>query len=169
MKSQTQTVIPFPVMLYVAIPPELNTQEFVVSWTEWLDYKATDKKQPMSPRAQRAQLTRMIPWGPEKAIESMLWSIERNWDGVWHCRDGAEVGRADKQPIALRSVRDILEVQHAKRERIDAIKRDKNNLAPLKTEPWETQKYRLKPEAQEEVNQLLSEINQLAKDKANLK
>lgn len=76
----TKKIIQFPMC---PIPQKLATEAFQVAWSEWLEYKAKDLKEPMSERAQRMALHRMEAWGPERAVSAIEYSIERGWQGIF--------------------------------------------------------------------------------------
>lgn len=64
------------------IPIALNTPEFRAAWVMWLEHLKQRKKSP-SLHAQDLQLRTLTTGGVEKAIETIHWSIEHNWQGLY--------------------------------------------------------------------------------------
>lgn len=174
-----ENILPFPPQQLVEIPASLNTPEFLEAWAEFIEYKAVDLKQPMTERAMRMCLKRIAPWGAQRATAAIIYTIGNGsrWQGIYEevHRDGA--GHTPQSPARFRSLREINEIIHAKREMIDKIKHDRSNwrkVVKYVTELLNGDKHTeyddaLKEEARLEIQRLNSEISQLVKERANLK
>jgi hypothetical protein len=64
------------------IPPVLQTPEFEKAWTDWLGH-LKQKRKPATLHAQDLQLAKLAPMGPVKAIETLHYCIEKNWQGIY--------------------------------------------------------------------------------------
>jgi hypothetical protein len=66
----------------VEIPPRLDTPEFRQAWSEWHEDRRERRKR-MTPRAERMQLDKLEPFGPDVAIKAIRESIANGWTGVF--------------------------------------------------------------------------------------
>lgn len=64
------------------IPSSLRTDEFLRTWTEWVDERKCRKNR-ITPRAAKLQLMKCAVWGPRKSVDSIIRSIECGWSGLF--------------------------------------------------------------------------------------
>lgn len=64
------------------IPPSLHTDEFLRTWTEWVDERKC-RRNKITPRAAKLQLNKCAVWGPRKSVDSIIRSIECGWSGLF--------------------------------------------------------------------------------------
>lgn len=67
-------------------PPVLDTPEFRAAWEEWLAWRRTEKKKPVTPRAARLQLAELASFGLADAVEALRQSMRNDWTGLFRPR-----------------------------------------------------------------------------------
>lgn len=67
----------------VAIPPELDTEEFRAAWGEWKAERRERGTKAYTPRGELAKLRELAPYGPAVAIASIRKSIANTWAGLF--------------------------------------------------------------------------------------
>ena len=83
-------------MTLAPIPPELNSPAFTEAWALWLDH-LKQKRKPPTTHAQDLQLRKLKAMGLERAISTILYCIEHNWQGIYERpqdSDRTNTGRA---------------------------------------------------------------------------
>lgn len=65
-----------------SFPPELNSEQFQIAWSEWVAYRRQIKKK-LPPPTISKQLAKLAKWGPTKAIQSIELSISNGWQGLF--------------------------------------------------------------------------------------
>jgi uncharacterized protein YdaU (DUF1376 family) len=65
------------------LPASLNTQAFKGKWQEWLDYRRTTRRNPVSPEAAKRQFNALGKVGADLAIATIEQSIANDWTGLF--------------------------------------------------------------------------------------
>jgi hypothetical protein len=71
------------VLPMVAIPPELDTEEFRVAWGEWKADRRERKLKAYTPRGETGQLKMLAKLGPSGAVACIEKSIRNQWQGLF--------------------------------------------------------------------------------------
>ena len=67
-------------------PEKLKTEQFDISYREWIDYRATSKK-PLTKLAVTKQLNRLAGMGEVRAVAAINNSIEKQYQGIYESGD----------------------------------------------------------------------------------
>ena len=70
----------------IEVPPELNTEEFLAVWSDWVQYRKESKK-PLKPTTISRQLNRLKKHPPEVAAAMLDQSIENQWQGIFELKN----------------------------------------------------------------------------------
>jgi hypothetical protein len=66
----------------IEYPQNLRAPEFKKVWDEWLEYRAVEKKKPVSKGMARVQLRQMSRIGPHRAVRQMEHTMANGWQGL---------------------------------------------------------------------------------------
>lgn len=66
----------------VEIPEELNTPDFLKLWQEWQEH-LKEKKTKTTSSAFNKQLVKLANFGLKKALHTLSYCIEKNWQGIY--------------------------------------------------------------------------------------
>ena len=66
----------------VEIPEELNTPDFLKLWQEWQEH-LKEKKTKTTTSAFNKQLVKLASFGLKKALHTLSYCIEKNWQGIY--------------------------------------------------------------------------------------
>ncbi len=69
----------------IDLPPELDTDEFRAAWRDWEQHRK-EKRQRLTDLSVRLQVKKLSAMGVERAIQSIVQSIENGWTGLFEPR-----------------------------------------------------------------------------------
>lgn len=72
------------------IPENLNTEEFVVAWCDWVEYRKQIRKK-LAPMTAERQLKRLAKEIPSVAAAMLNQSIENQWTGIFELKGNGSV------------------------------------------------------------------------------
>lgn len=85
----------------IEVPENLNTEEFLATWKDWLAYRKEIKKT-MTERTQKMQLKKLSGYSVGIAIAMIEQSIENGWQGIFDLKDnGRTAGHATKDGLGV--------------------------------------------------------------------
>jgi hypothetical protein len=73
------------------IPVELQTDEFLAAWRDWLQHRREIHKE-LKPTAKANLLRKLETWGPERSIAAIRHSIANGWQGLFE-EDSKNAGK----------------------------------------------------------------------------
>lgn len=65
------------------IPDPLTAEPFPAAWQDFRDYRAHERRVPMTAEAERRMLVKLEPFGPVVAAEALRESMVNEWQGVF--------------------------------------------------------------------------------------
>lgn len=78
----------------VEIPESLNQESFFTAWSEWKQH-LIEKKIKTTPSAFKKQLSKLEAFGLDKALFTLDYAIEHNWQGIFEPKGYVEKKSAD--------------------------------------------------------------------------
>lgn len=67
----------------VAIPAELDTEDFRAAWTDWKAERKAKRTRAYTPKGEAQQLAKLAPFGPAESIRAIRDSIAQGWQGLF--------------------------------------------------------------------------------------
>lgn len=77
------------------IPETLSTPEFLKSWSDYLEFRATVICKPWKPKTVTRRLKQMEEWGAVRAVSAMEHSMDNEYHGLVEPGGGGRAGKPE--------------------------------------------------------------------------
>ncbi len=101
----------------ITIPQALDTPEFRQAWVTWLQHRK-EKRNPVTPTAQKAQMKKLTGMGLQKALETLENSTAQSYTGLFPPSANGKPDRKETESTFDRVLREKTEREAKEREQV---------------------------------------------------